>query len=70
MASLAVYYKPVITHLSDESNGRTLCGIVIGREWETGGAVWEDEASALCGCVRCQQSADKRAAAAAGVNVA
>jgi hypothetical protein len=62
MSRLAVYYKPVITHLSDETNGRTLCGIAIPRDWECGGAVWNDETAALCGCVRCQRIADKREA--------
>jgi hypothetical protein len=66
MAKLAVYYKPVVTHLSDETNGRTLCGITLTRDWEVGGVVWEDESSALCGCVKCQHIAEKRADKAAG----
>lgn len=61
MADLAVYYKPVITHLSDETNGRTLCGKVIPDDWECGGVVWDDEGGAICGCGRCQRIADNRA---------
>ena len=48
-------WRPPLVHLIDFNNARTLCGVSLGPEMETGDPVdtYQVQESIACGCKRC-----------------
>lgn len=68
MTSFTRMWQPPLTHIVDDTTGRTLCGITPGDDWEAG-EYWEQAgelADVLVGCIRCSRAAEARARRAAG----
>jgi len=48
-------WRPPLVHLIDTTKARTLCGVDLGAEMETGDEVdkFEVQEGIACGCLRC-----------------
>ncbi len=54
-------WRPSLVHLIDYNQARTLCGVALGPEMETGDdvAAFEVQEGIACGCLRCAAIAKK-----------